>query len=91
MVFVIKKENVTQPLSLNFPKNKKVIFLEKPTGYPKYGSFDYKRLQVSFELLKINKNSASCIFLIKTVGLLGDFKLVKRKKWVVTNYSKNMI
>lgn len=91
-IFIIKNENMPNPLTLGFPKNKKIKFIEKPQGYPKYDSFDYKKLQVSFELLKIKKDSASCVFLVKTVGLLADFKLVKRKNiWVITSYSKNMI
>jgi hypothetical protein len=92
IIFVLKNENINQPLSLNFPTNKKIIFVEKPKGYPKYGHFDYKKLQISFELLKINRDTANCMLLIKTVGLLGDFKLVKRKNtWLVTSYSKNLI
>ncbi|HAO06217.1 MAG TPA: hypothetical protein DCQ50_04305 [Chryseobacterium sp.] len=91
-VFLINNEINLEKYDLKLPKNKIARIIPKPAGYPKYGNFDYKRLQLSFEQLKISNDKAECKILIKTVGLLADFRLVKKdNKWSIIDYSKIMI
>lgn len=91
-VFVIRNETLPRPRVLDYHNIGVVEVIDKPEGYPKFDEFNYDRFQISFEQLNIHKDVADCKILIKTIGLLGEFKLHKRnKRWVVVSYSQNMI
>lgn len=90
-IYIIKNEHFRKDYKLNLPR-KKIILAEKPSGYPKFGKFDFYKLQISFEQIKINADTATGFCLIKGMGLLGKFKLSKiNGEWTVTGYEKIMI
>lgn len=91
-IFIVRNEVLSNIERLSLETNKPVKYIKKPLGYPKSGTFDYHKLLVSFELLKIDGDTAECSIFIKTIGLLGTFKFIRKKDvWVISGYSKNMI
>ncbi|MFC6102801.1 hypothetical protein [Olivibacter domesticus] len=67
--------------------------MERPEGYPKYDfGYNYDKLLLLFEYLKIEGDTARCMILNIFSGVLADFKLKKEKDgWQVLSYGKNMI
>jgi len=90
-IYIIKNGVLNREFDLNI-KNKKVLFIKKPDGYPKYGEFDFNKYQISMEQVYIKDNKARCLILIKNIGVVGEFKFIKNLNvWTVESYNKIMI
>lgn len=91
-VFLITNENLTSNYSLTLT-GKILSYTEKPKGYPKEDEhFDFNRLLISFQDLKIEKDTAVCYCFVKSMGLLGKFSLIKKdSRWHISSYEKIMI
>lgn len=91
-VFLITNENLTSDYSLTLT-GKVLRYTEKPKGYPKEDEhFDFDRLLISFEDLKIENDTAVCYCFVKSMGLLGKFSLIKKdSRWYIGRYEKIMI
>ncbi|HWV75336.1 MAG TPA: hypothetical protein VN040_26650 [Pseudosphingobacterium sp.] len=92
-MYLVESKIVNDTANLHLNSSKHIELMERPEGYPKYDfGYNYDKLLLSFEYLKIEGDTARCIILNIFSGVLADFKLKKGKDgWQVLSYGKNMI
>lgn len=92
-LYIVKNKLLTASSYQNIYKNKHLVVIPKPDGYPKNDlTYKYDRVILSMEFLDIKDSIAKCLLLNKYSGVVGEFKLKKTKNsWKVSDYNKIMI
>lgn len=92
-MYLVESKIVNDTANLHLNSSKHIELMKRPEGYPKYDfGYNYDKLLLSFEYLKIEGDTARCMILNIFSGVLADFKLKKEKNdWQVLSYGKNMI
>ena len=92
-MYLVESKIVKDTANLHLNSSKHIELMKRPEGYPKYDfGYNYDKLLLSFEYLKIEGDTARCMILNIFSGVLADFKLKKEKNdWKVLSYGKNMI
>lgn len=92
-MYLVESKIVNDTANLHLNSSKHIELMKRPEGYPKYDfGYNYDKLFLSFEYLKIEGDTARCMILNIFSGVLADFKLKKEKNdWKVLSYGKNMI
>ena len=92
-LYLVESKIMKDTTNLGLNSSKHIELMKRPEGYPKYDfGYNYDKLLLSFEYLKIEGDTARCMILNIFSGVLADFKLKKEKNgWQVLSYGKNMI
>ncbi|WP_026896994.1 hypothetical protein [Daejeonella oryzae] len=87
-VFIIVNNLIKPDYNLKVDSNP-VKYINKPLGYPKGEKFDYSKLIVSFEKLKISGSNCTLTIYCKRAGIIADYVLIKVKgKWIIKSFNR---